>query len=77
MSNIGTVKWFNSRRGDGFIIPENKKPEDKDIFVHVSALHRINLDRLDEGQIVEYETYDDRGRIAADIINLLGFAKRR
>lgn len=60
----GTVKWFNNKKGYGFIIPEENQ-SDKDVFVHISALQKAGLQHLDEGQIVSYDVYDDRGREAA------------
>lgn len=67
--NKGTVKWFNNKKGYGFIVPE--VTSDKDIFVHISALEKSGLKRLDEGQTVTYEIYDDRGREAAGNIILV------
>ena len=64
----GTVKWFNSRKGYGFIQPENGG---KDVFVHITKLEEKGLRKLYEGQRVSYELYDDRGRIAAGSIELL------
>jgi CspA family cold shock protein len=58
----GTVKWFNSAKGFGFIQPEDGG---KDVFVHISAVERAGLRGLDEGQKVEYELQDERGRTAA------------
>jgi len=59
---IGTVKWFNSQKGYGFI-----KPEDggNDVFVHISAVERANMGTLDEGQKIKYEIARDRGKDAA------------
>ena len=48
----GTVKWFNTTKGFGFITPDDGG---KDAFVHISAVERAGLDRLTEGQKVEYE----------------------
>ncbi len=61
MSN-GTVKWFNSTKGFGFIQPEDGG---KDVFVHVSAVERAGLRGLNEGQRVSYELQNERGRTAA------------
>jgi cold shock protein len=59
---IGTVKWFNSAKGFGFIQPDDGG---KDVFVHVSAVERAGLRGLDEGQKVSFETQEERGKIAA------------
>lgn len=64
----GTVKWFNTRKGYGFIAPEDGG---KDIFVHITKLEEKGLRRLLDGQRVRYEPYDDRGRIAAGNIEIL------
>jgi CspA family cold shock protein len=53
----GTVKWFNSQKGFGFIQPENG---DKDVFVHISAVERAGLGTLSEGQKVSFEVVADR-----------------
>ena len=52
----GTVKWFNASKGFGFIAPDDGG---KDAFVHISAVERAGLDRLTEGQKVEYEVVTD------------------
>ena len=49
---IGTVKWFNSQKGYGFIQPEDGS---KDVFVHISAVERAGLGSLHEGQKVSFE----------------------
>ena len=49
---IGTVKWFNTQKGYGFIQPEDGS---KDVFVHISAVERSGLGRLVEGQRVSYQ----------------------
>ncbi len=48
----GTVKWFNSTKGFGFIAPEDGS---KDVFVHISAVERSGLSTLADGQEVTYE----------------------
>jgi CspA family cold shock protein len=59
----GTVKWFNSQKGYGFIQPQDGG---KDIFVHISAVERAGLSGLNEGQVVEYEEVSNRGRASAE-----------
>ncbi|NQU71285.1 MAG: cold-shock protein [Rhodospirillales bacterium] len=60
---IGTVKWFNSTKGYGFIEPEDGS---KDAFVHISAVEAAGMNGLNEGQKVEYELVEDeRGRTSA------------
>ena len=61
----GTVKWFNSQKGYGFIQPQGGG---KDVFVHISAVERAGLSGLNEGQAIEYEEVSDRGKTSA--INL-------
>ena len=58
----GTVKFFNSAKGFGFIAPESG---DKDVFVHISALQNAGMDSLAEGQRVSYEVVTERGKLAA------------
>ena len=53
MSNQGTVKWFNASKGFGFITCENK-----DVFVHISAVEASGLHSLNEGDAVTFETQD-------------------
>lgn len=65
----GTVKWFNTKKGYGFIQPESGE---KDIFVHVTQLEKSGLRRLFDGQLVNYELYNDRdGKPAATDIKLI------
>jgi CspA family cold shock protein len=58
----GTVKWFNSQKGYGFIQPQSGG---KDVFVHISAVEKAGLSTLNEGQTVEYEIVSDRGKESA------------
>ena len=60
---IGTVKWFNSQKGYGFIQPDDGS---KDVFVHISAVERAGLNTLNEGQTVEYEVTSNRGKESAE-----------
>ena len=61
----GTVKWFNSQKGFGFIQPSSGGP---DVFVHISAVERAGLNGLTEGQKISYEIVADRrtGKSSAD-----------
>ncbi|NOD64212.1 MULTISPECIES: cold-shock protein [unclassified Ruegeria] len=64
----GTVKWFNTTKGYGFIAPEDGG---KDIFVHISAVERSGLTGLADNQKVTYELRAGRdGRESADNIQL-------
>ncbi len=58
----GTVKWFNTTKGYGFIQPEDGGA---DVFVHISAVQRAGLPGLNEGQRVTYELQKERGKTAA------------
>ena len=58
----GTVKWFNPTKGYGFIQPSGGG---KDVFVHISAVERAGLRSLNDGQTVEYEIENNRGRESA------------
>ncbi len=58
----GTVKWFNPTKGYGFIEPENGGG---DVFVHISAVEQSGLSSLDEGQKIEFEVQEQRGKQAA------------
>ena len=63
--NKGTVKWFNTQKGFGFIQPDNGG---NDIFVHISAVERAGLSTLNEGQKVSFEIVANRktGKSAAE-----------
>ena len=65
----GTVKWFNPTKGYGFIAPNEGG---QDVFIHISALERAGIDRLDEGQVVNYEIVEKNGKESADNISLEG-----
>jgi CspA family cold shock protein len=64
----GTVKWFNSMKGYGFITPDDGS---KDAFVHISAVERAGLSGLNEGQRVQYELQAGRnGKTSAENLQL-------
>ncbi len=54
---IGTVKWFNSQKGFGFIQPDDGG---NDVFVHISAVERAGMQSLREGQKISFEIESDR-----------------
>jgi CspA family cold shock protein len=58
----GTVKWFNTEKGFGFIQPSDGG---KDVFVHITAVKAAGLMTLMEGQQIEYEMKTERGKTAA------------
>ena len=58
----GTVKFFNSQKGFGFIAPNDGS---KDVFVHVSALEQAGMSSLVEGQKVSFDVITERGKTAA------------
>ena len=60
---VGTVKFFNTAKGYGFISPEGGG---KDVFVHISAVERAGLSTLNEGQVVSYEIVANRGKESAE-----------
>ena len=59
----GTVKWFNSQKGYGFIQPEGGS---KDVFVHISAVEKAGLGGLNEGQILDYDEVPNKGKTSAE-----------
>jgi CspA family cold shock protein len=58
----GTVKFFNSQKGFGFIQPTDGG---KDVFVHISAVERAGMSNLHEGQKLAYDVVSERGKLAA------------
>jgi CspA family cold shock protein len=60
---LGTVKWFNSQKGYGFIQPQGGG---KDVFVHISAVEKAGLTTLNEGQQIQYEEVSNRGKTSAE-----------
>ena len=54
----GKIKWFNSAKGYGFIEQEEKK----DVFLHISALEKAGIDTLKEGEEIEFEIGENKGK---------------
>ena len=59
---VGTVKFFNTQKGYGFIQPDDGS---KDVFVHITAVERAGMRSLNEGQKVTFEIITERGKQAA------------
>lgn len=67
MSQTGTVKFFNSQKGYGFIAPDDGS---KDVFVHITAVERSGIPLLDEGMKVSFETEPDKRGKGPKAVNL-------
>ncbi len=67
MPQTGTVKFFNSTKGFGFITPDNGA---KDVFVHISAVERSGMQGLADGQKVSFDTEEDRMGKGPKAVNL-------
>ena len=63
----GTVKWFNNKKGYGFITPDEGE---QDIFVHISAVQKAGLRTLKEGTKISYELMTERGKTVAGELKL-------
>jgi CspA family cold shock protein len=63
--STGTVKWFNTQKGFGFIQPDDGG---QDVFVHISAVQRSGMQTLNEGQKLSFEVVQDKrsGKAAAE-----------
>ena len=59
----GKIKWFNPKKGYGFIEPEDG---DKYVFVHITAVRSAGMQNLDEGQEVEYDLVENNGKTSAE-----------
>ncbi len=64
----GTVKWFNTTKGFGFIQSDKGS---NDIFVHISKLQEKGISSLNEGQRVSYEEEENRGKVSATNLELI------
>ena len=63
----GTVKWFNKRKGYGFITPDEGE---QDIFVHISAVQKAGLRTLKDGTKLSYELMTEKGKTVAGELKL-------
>jgi CspA family cold shock protein len=64
----GTVKWFDSVKGFGFIQPDDGS---KDAFVHISAVERAGLSNLSEGQVVNFDLESGKnGKVSAENLSV-------
>ena len=68
MKQTGKIKWFSTKKGYGFITPENGL---KDIFIHRSALEVAGINDLNDNQKIEFEVAIDKGKEAATNIKLI------
>lgn len=69
---IGTVKWFNSTKGFGFLAPElDETPDPNDVFVHITAVKAAGLENLEEGQRISFDIGENRGKPIAENLALL------
>jgi CspA family cold shock protein len=64
----GIVKWFNPAKGYGFATPTSGG---KDVFIHISALERVGLSTLNDGQKIEYELVAAKGKESAENIKII------
>lgn len=65
---IGTVKWFNSVKGYGFIQPDEGGA---DVFVHITALEKAGLQTLNDNQRIEFDRTENRGKVSATELKLI------
>ena len=64
----GKVKWYSSKKGYGFITPDDGE---KDVFVHYTALDKADIKALDEGQEVSFEVAENNGKFSAANLKLV------
>ena len=64
----GKIKWFDPKKGYGFISPDDGS---KDAFLHISALEAAGINQLEVGQAVSYELAEQRGKQAATEVTLI------
>ena len=67
-SKTGKVKWFNPKKGYGFV---DQDDDEKDMFLHITALQKANISVLNEGDKISYDVEDENGRQSAVNIKLI------
>jgi CspA family cold shock protein len=61
-SKTGKVKWFNPKKGYGFV---DQDDDEKDMFLHITALQKANISVLNEGDKISFDVEDENGRQSA------------
>ena len=61
-SKTGKIKWFNPKKGYGFI---DQDDDDKDMFIHITALQKANISGLNEGDKISYDVEEENGKQSA------------
>ena len=61
-SKTGKIKWFNPKKGYGFI---DQDDDDKDMFIHITALQQANISGLNEGDKISYDVEEENGKQSA------------
>ena len=64
----GTVKWFNNKKGYGFICPDEGG---NDIFVHITAVHQAGMKTLKENAKISYDLMEEKGKTVAGNLKLV------
>ena len=64
-SKTGKVKWFNPKKGYGFV---DQDDDEKDMFLHITALQKANISVLNEGDKISYDVEEENGKQSATII---------
>lgn len=68
---VGSVKWFDARKGYGFIEPDGAETDDRDMFLHISEVKKIGLADLERGQRISYEIVNPKGKPCAGQLKLI------
>ena len=61
-SKTGKIKWFNPKKGYGFV---DQDDDDKDMFIHITALQQANISGLNEGDKISYDVEEENGKASA------------